>query len=355
VKARSPFLAHEAFYWLTLVTPVITLLIAQNGATAPTLDRADGCFLSTWLCTVVAGLALHLVMNGTAHRAFQQSWGPARSVAVLALSGTVTVCAVMGLLLPRLTWLDPNLAGAKAPFLGKGLAVALLYVTVARLYTWLSAKARGEAERAKESEERALRARLATLQAQVNPHFLFNSLNAIASLIPTDPELAESTVERLAGVLQYSMGVSSCRAVTVGEELEAVRDYLEIEQARYGDRLHTRIEVDEDLCRQALPPMLLQPLVENAVLHGLSDRSRGGEISVSGRRDSQDVVLTVADDGVGPGKSVRKGNNTGLQNLRERLFLTYGSEARFSVRERTGGGFECELRVPWAPASGSSP
>ena len=334
---RPPFLAREAFYWLTLVTPVITMLISQDGqggqdgVAGPTLERAARCLLSTWFCTVVVGLALHVAMNWTAPRALAAA--PSRVLAV-------------AILLPRLVWLDPNLAGPEAPFIGRALAVGVLYVSTARLATWLASRARLQAERAKESEERALRARLATLQAQVNPHFLFNTLNAIASLIPTDPELAEATVERLAGVLQYSIASSSRGAVTLGEELNAVKDYLEIEQARFGDRLKMRIEVDEDLHGHALPPMLLQPLVENAVLHGFSERAGGGEISLSGRRQAENVVLTVADDGVGPGKSTRKGNNTGLENLRERLALAYGGGARFLVRERAGGGFECELRVP---------
>jgi two-component system sensor histidine kinase AlgZ len=343
---NPPFLAREAFYWLTLVTPVITMLIAQDGGSAPTLERAAGCLLSTWLCAVVAGLALHLAMNGVAPRALASSQPRAVAIVILALTGVATVTAVSAVLLPRLAWLDPNLAGPQAPFIARALAVGLVYVSAARLYTWLSSRARREAERARESEERALRARLAALQAQLNPHFLFNTLNAIASLIPTDPELAESTVERLAGVLQYSIASSSRAAVTVGEELDAVRDYLEIAQARFGDRLRTRIDVDASLRAQSLPPMMLQPLVENAVLHGFSDQARGGEIAVSGRRDRKDVVLTVADDGVGPGKSTRKGNDSGLRNLRERLALTYGEGARFDVREREGGGFECELRVP---------
>lgn len=350
-SSRQPFLARETFYWLTLVAPVITLLVAQDGSSLPTVQRAAACLLSTWFCTVAGGLTLHLTANFTAPRAFAESRPRALSVAILAIACALAVTTVMALLLPRLVWLDGNLAGPKAPFIGRALAVGVFYVAAARLYTWQSEKARVAAERARDSEDRALRARLATLQAQVNPHFLFNTLNAIASLIPSDPDLAETTVERLAGVLQYSIASSSRDSVTVGEELDAVRDYLEIEQARFGDRLRARIDVDDAIHAHALPPMLLQPLVENAVLHGFSDRARGGEIAVSGRRDSADVVFTVADDGVGPGKSTRKGNNTGLRNLRERLSLTYGVGASFSVREREGGGFECELRLPWSGAA----
>ncbi len=344
----TPFLAREAFYWLTLATPVVTLLVAQDGSGLPTLERAAGCLLSTWMCTVAAGLSLHLAMNFTAPHVLAATRSRALAALLLLVIGAVTVIAVMLVLLPRLVWLDANLAGPKAPFIGRALAVGVVYVAAGRLGTFLAARAQAEAARAKESESLALRARLSALQSQVNPHFLFNTLNAIASLIPTDPDLAESTVERLAGVLQYSIASSSRDDVTIDEELGAVRDYLEIEQARFGDRLRMRIDVDAELREERLLPMLLQPLVENAVLHGFSNRADGGEIAVSGHRDKGDVVLTVADDGVGPGKSTRKGNKTGLANLRERLALTYGQRARFSVREREGGGFECELRVPAA-------
>jgi hypothetical protein len=341
----SPFLAREAFYWLTLATPAITLLIAQVGSTPPTLDRAAGCLLSTWLCTVVVGLLLHGVVNALAPRLLGRGVhaGP---VAAMAAAAAATVTLAMRVLLPRLAWLDPNLAGALTPFILRGLAVGGLYVAGARLYTWLSERARRDALRATESEALALRARLAALQAQLNPHFLFNTLNAIASLIPVDAELAESTVERLAGVLQYAIACGTRGEVTLGEELDAVRDYLDIERARFGPGLLSTIDVSPELNARVLPPMLLQPLVENAVLHGLSGRQGSGRVQVVGRDQDGALVLTVSDDGVGPGGSRRRGNQTGLHNLRERLALTYGGSARFEVRTRAGGGFECELRVP---------
>lgn len=345
VVKRSPFLARETFHWLTLLAPATTLLVSKLGSGPAPLDRVAGCLLSTWVCTVVTGLSLHLVVNWSA------PWLLARAprvvaTAAIAVVGAATVVTSMSALLPRLVWLDPNLSGPRLPFVLQALVVGTLYVVGARLYTRLATRAQAEAERAREGEERALRARLAALQSQVNPHFLFNTLNAIASLIPTDPTSAEATVERLAGVLQYSIVSGARGRVTLGEELSAVRDYLGIEQARFGARLCSRIDVDEGLDGHAIPPMLLQPLVENAVLHGLSDRERGGTIVVRGRSDEGAMVLTVSDDGVGPGGSKHRGNGTGLRNLKERLALAYRGAARFSVRAREGGGFECELRVP---------
>ena len=225
VKKR-PFLAREALYWLTLLAPAITLLVANIDG-KPALDRVASCLLSTWICTIVCGVSVHFLVNAMAPRLIARTSTP---VTVLALGATVAalVTAEMLELLPRLVWLDANLSKPPAPFVMQALVVAAFYVLGARLATWLGDRAQEAKERAAESEQRTLRARLAALQAQVNPHFLFNTLNAIASLIPKDPTSAESTVERLASVLQYSIASSARGRVTLAEELAAVRDYLEI-------------------------------------------------------------------------------------------------------------------------------
>jgi LytS/YehU family sensor histidine kinase len=323
-----------------MFAPAITLLISNMDARAR-LDRMASCLMSTWICTVVCGLSVHLAMNFLAPRLLARL---ARSLAVLAIAGISAAIIVvdMLLLMPHLVWLDSNFATSRTPlFVLQALIVGLVYVLGARVFTWMR-------DRAEDAREGALRARLAALQAQVNPHFLFNTLNAIAALIPGDPGAAEETVERLASVLQYSIASSSRGRVTVGEEVAAVRDYLEIEHARFGERLRSNIAIDRALEADAIPPMLLQPLVENAVLHGLSSRDEGGAVTVEGRTEPGVIVLKVSDDGVGPGGSKRRGNKTGLDNLRERLALTYGPSAKLSIGARPGGGFECEIRVPRA-------
>jgi two-component sensor histidine kinase len=338
VKSR-PFLTREALYWLTLFAPAITLLVSNMTGQFVKFDRVMGCILSTWTLTVVCGLTTHFSVNLTASVLANRSRAVMFGGIALVMTIVITLC--MELMMPRLVWVDPNLAGSPSRFVYQALALGAIYTTVARIATWLK-------YRAKESEERRLHARLAALQSQVNPHFLFNTLNAIASLIPKNPDLAEGTVERLAGVLQYSIASSARGRVMLSEEVAAVRDYLEIEHARFGDRLRSKIDIDEAIADAPIPPMLVQPLVENAVLHGLSSREEGGTIFVRGRADGNAIVLAVSDDGVGPGRSKRKGNKTGLDNLRERLAITYGSEAKLSVGAREGGGFECEIRLPRA-------
>jgi two-component sensor histidine kinase len=337
---KPSFIAREAFLWLALFAPAVTLLVSRFGSGPEPLERVAGCLLSTWSCTIVCGLSVHAAINAVAPTLLART---SRFVAIsgIAVAGAAALIASMSLLLPRLVWLDPNVAGSHAPFLLQGLAVGALYVAFGRLATWL-------AERARQSEAKSLRARLEALQAQTNPHFLFNTLNAIASLIPTNPAKAESMIERLASVLHYSLASSSRGRVTLAEELDAVRDYLEIEQARYGARLRATIDVEQGLDGDVIVPMLLQPLVENAVLHGLSSKDDGGAVTVHGRVERDSMVLKVSDDGVGPGGSKRRGHRTGLANVRERLALTYGAAARLSVGARPGGGFECEIRLPRA-------
>jgi two-component system sensor histidine kinase AlgZ len=340
------FLRAQSLLWLALVAPVLTLFIGHVGSAAPSLNDAAACLFATWICTVVAGIGVHGAVVVAGPWLVRVARPRALAVGAIALLTAATSAAILALLLPRLAWLSPSIAGDLPSLVLRGVAVAELYVVVARIAALRAERSRREEERARALEKNALLARLAALQAQMNPHFLFNTLNAIASLIPDDPALAETMIERLAGVLQYALEAGKRGTVSLGEELAAVRDYLGIEQARFGARLRSSIDVSPELHALALPPMLLQPLVENAVLHGLAGRDGGGEITITARGDEQAVVLTVADDGVGPGGSSRSGTRTGLSSVRERLALTYGDAALFAVRERAGGGFECELRVP---------
>jgi signal transduction histidine kinase len=334
---RAPFLARKALFALALAPPLLTLITSQIGPEC-TLRKALGCLAATWICTLAVGFALHFVVDSSARRLLSAGVGLPATVAALAAIGAVTIVVGMAIVLPCLAWIPQR---DFVSLVLRALGIGGLYVIVARLTAVLMA-------RAKASDAGAARARIAALQAQVSPHFLFNTLNAIASLIPLEPDRAEATLERLAGVLQYSISSGMVQTVPLGEELATVRDYLGIERARFGSRLRSSIDVSLELQEQAIPPMLLQPLVENAILHGLAGRAEGGEVWIKGHTDHGHLVLTVSDDGVGPNKSLRRGNRTGLNSVRERLALTYGEAAAFAVRTREGGGFECELRVPRA-------
>jgi hypothetical protein len=344
---REPFLARGALFALTLTPPLITLVTLPLGSSQPSLIHAAGCLLATWLCTVLVGGLMHVAVNWSAPRLLDRV--RPRGLAYAGIAAVAASSVVFGqlLLMPWLGAIGHAIDDNLITFILYGsVGIAAVYLVAARAAAVVAARSRVQSDRALASEEDALRNRLAALQAQMNPHFLFNTLNAVASLVHQQPDLAEATIERLSGVLQYAIKSGQHGTVRLGDELDAVRDYLGIEQARFGARLRSSIEVGPELLELLLPPMLLQPLVENAVLHGLGSREQGGEIKITGRTEGNAVILTVSDDGVGPGNSTRKGNRVGLSSVRERIALTFGDAGAFLTRARDGGGFECELRVP---------
>jgi signal transduction histidine kinase len=204
--------------------------------------------------------------------------------------------------------------------------------------------------REKERVEQELRtlatqAELKALKAQINPHFFFNALNTIAALIHTDPALAEASVERLAQMFRYVLAGSERRQVLLEEELAFVDDYLEIERARFGERLQVSREIDPQALLISIPSLILQPLVENAVRHGHGD---DGCIDLDIRVESSDegVCITIADRGPGMPSGYKIGNSPGhgLRNVDERLRKTYGRG--MEVKENEPRGTEVTIRIP---------
>jgi signal transduction histidine kinase len=211
-------------------------------------------------------------------------------------------------------------------------------------------EARVAAERAalrvRELENERLKAALAAVSARLNPHLLFNTLNTIASLIPSDPERAEHTLLQLSELYRGVLRASDRATHGLADELALVRAYLEIEQARFGARLQVVLDVP-DVIDLELPVLLLQPLVENAVRHGLAGRAAGGTVWVRLEAADAFVTLVVEDDGVGLGRSAARGGaGTALADCRRRLELIYGGEARLELSERAGGGTCARVTLP---------
>lgn len=198
-----------------------------------------------------------------------------------------------------------------------------------------------EAERL-EREQREARlkhavteARLEALRAQVDPHFLFNTLNAITDLIANDPDKAEVMTERLAAFFRYTLNRQEQALATLDEELDFVRQYLDIEKVRFGDRLKVEIKKDKGLGEESVPSLILQPLVENALRHGLSSKLKGGRISVTAEREGSAIRLEVADNGVG--FTDKSKDRVGLKNVRERLKALHGEAASMTIGKGLGG------------------
>jgi hypothetical protein len=186
------------------------------------------------------------------------------------------------------------------------------------------------AERVLEAQVTAREAELRALRAQLNPHFLFNSLNSINALISGDPEGARRMCEGLGDFLRRTLQLGAREAVTLGEELALVERYLAIEQVRFGERLRVERAVDPDTVGCLLPPLLLQPLVENAIKHGVADRTDGGTVRLAAERRSGQLVVTLENpvDAAAPSRS---GEGLGLDNVRRRLAVLGTREASLVV------------------------
>jgi sensor histidine kinase YesM len=205
------------------------------------------------------------------------------------------------------------------------------------------------------SQELALsasRSELKALRAQINPHFLFNALNAIAGLIHKDPRRADQAVEQLAEVFRYTLRGSESEWVALEDELDFVRSYLEVEQARFGARLAFRIELDPALGPLRIPTMILQTLVENAVKHGVAVSRGPGRIEVTADRRADRLVLEVTDNGPGlahaaEGSTPEGRGGFGLSNVRRRLQGYFGAAAELAVQGDAARGLTvASVRLP---------
>ncbi len=197
---------------------------------------------------------------------------------------------------------------------------------------------------AADARSQAAAAQLSALQARMNPHVLFNALNTVASLVRSDPPAAERVVENLSDVLRQTLRRSAGSIGTVAEEIEYVRAYLTLEQERWGRRLRVEWDVDDASQSRSLPPLVLQPLVENALAHGIGSRLTGGTIWITVRAGDS-LMIRVKDDG--PGFPALWNDGTGLGNLRERLRAIYGERATLDV-DSDADGAQVTVTLPSA-------
>lgn len=218
---------------------------------------------------------------------------------------------------------------------------------------------RAERERASRAEALRARAQFRALRARLNPHFLFNSLHSVLALIRRAPDRAERAVEHLADLLRYAVGSEpvvdsgprGLERVTLGRELQMVRSYLELEKVRLGDRLTVEEEVTDRAAAVHVPPLSVQPLVENAVVHGIGESGEGGTVRLEARVEddgsSPRLRVRVLDDGPGEDpESVRSSDGLGLSLVRRRLRLLWGTDADLTVDTAPGEGFEARIEVP---------
>ena len=238
-------------------------------------------------------------------------------------------------------WIDKNLP----VFLAAGVLLYLL--AVALFYVLLAQEESREAEqRAMQASVQARDAELRALKAQVNPHFLFNSLHSISALTSSDPKRAREMCIALADFLRATLGLGEKALIPLQEELSLIHSFLAVEKIRFGNRLQMEEQVDPEVLDCMVPPLILQPLVENAVAHGIANLTEGGVIRLQANyRPEESSVSIDVENSFDPEAPARRKSGVGLANVRRRLDTRYGSNASFSV-DKNGGCFHVGLVLP---------
>lgn len=213
------------------------------------------------------------------------------------------------------------------------------------------AEARDRAVRQAQLETSLAQAKLALIENRLQPHFLFNSLHAVAALVRRDPDGAEDVVARLGRMLRAALEMTPSTEVRLSDDLAALDDYLAIEQRQMRDRLRVTFAIERDTLGAAVPRFLVQPLVENAIRHGLQPRASGGSVRVAARRVGDRLAMEVEDDGVGLGGSDLRGAGLGLGGSRDRLAAIFGERHRFVVESLPGKGTRVAIDIPFRTAT----
>jgi signal transduction histidine kinase len=280
------------------------------------------------------------VMGSTAARWLW--WRPWRRPLMQA---SMAIVVAMLLLSLGIRWRVPDLDARFASSMTLAVGSAVLVIVMWFLVVWRSheiqARLREMAER-----ERAIEMARRLSAAQLAPHFLFNTLASVQHWVHTRDERAGPMLDSLVGYLRATLPMFNRPLHPLGDELEAVRRYLEVMRSRLGARLHFTIDVPDTLTALPLPPGLLLTLVENAIEHGIEPQLAGGTVTLRTQRQGDAVSIEVVDDGPGPAGP----EGTGLANCRERLALTYGARAALAVRAGTDGGCVARVELPWSTA-----
>jgi len=261
-----------------------------------------------------------------------------------ALGFAVSVAVGVEVALLLLDLMSLELHGSRTIVWRFAGVVTLIVLLVSLAFDRLRAHARAVELREEHARHDLLEAQLHNLRARLNPHFLFNSLNTLAGLIEEDPPRAVDAVERLSELLRHALESTNTRRTTLGTELDLLEDYLLMEQLRFGDRLRWTLEAEPAVRNAAVPSLLLQPVVENAVKYAVAPRRSGGSIAIVARTHEGRLHLEVEDDG--PGHTESSGTGLGEHTLRQRLALEYGDAASVHTGALERGGYRVELDLP---------
>jgi hypothetical protein len=340
---------------IALVAPILLFTMKTNTTWPDLLEDFRFSLIYSNCIGSLAFLLIPRIWMGTCEHPQWLRWS-ARVVSMF--TACVAGSLIAGLFFVALRWQPMSLYWPQ--FLGS-LKLAALLTIGAGLTIGIYSSLRERLDettlqlRTKELErERALKlateAQLASLESRIHPHFLFNTLNSISSLIPEDPARAERLVEQMAALLRFSLDANQSGLVPLASELKIVADYLDIERARFGDRLRYQIDVPADMNESRIPPLSLQTLVENSVKHAIAPDRAGGEIRITCA--SADGLCRVEVSDSGPAFQLESApSGHGLDNLKDRLSALFGDRAAL-ILQRVGGRNNLILSVPHAGISG---
>jgi hypothetical protein len=302
-----------------------------------------GVAVFSWVRRIQAGQgapAVQVALHMAGAIAFGAAWQACDFVVSAALYGRIYATVML-----------------EQTVLWRGIWGLIAYAAIGTAFTaWLeSRRARAASLAAAHAESALARAELAVISGKLNPHFLFNTLNSLIALTRKDAQAAEAALMRFSSMLRYVLDTkrSASDRVSLGDEIEFVRDYLALESLRLGKRLQVDWELDPATFGDEIPPLSLQPLVENAIQHGIAPRVDGGRVGIRSARNTmnQGLELSVEDDGAGcePARlddPTRARSGIGLTALRRRFALDYDGRARLQIRTQPGAGFRVDLWIP---------
>jgi hypothetical protein len=348
---------------LTCFATYMSMLLTRSNGREPIIADLFALNAAFWLGWTI--LALPIILLSERVRVDRRTW---KRTALIHLAAMIAFCAIHIAMTTSARVMTTRRAMTDRAAEGKPYAAVswtaeykrsfyqfldwelLAYAAIAGLShaVFFSSEAHRRELRTAQLEKHLVEAQLQTLQRQLQPHFLFNTLHAISALMHRDVDSADRMLTRLSDLLRMTLDTVGRQQTSLKEEIDFLRKYLQIEQTRLGDRLTVTWDVDGETLDCLVPNLVLQPLVENSIKHGIALKSEGGSVTVRARRQGQMLWMEVEDDGSGPSEvgleSLRQG--IGLTNTRARLAHHYGANYRFEFHKRVGS-FAVIIALPW--------
>jgi two-component system, LytTR family, sensor kinase len=361
-RAALPFERRPALVWVASFAwwSVGGLLGAINYHQMSRLDGGGVTWAHALRTSMVASwmwapLTVAVLWLARRHPIERGSWGRAIAIHV---AGSAVVVLLRAIMIyagdPWVGWYQspPPFGSVLVTSVDHNLLLYWMFVGIGHAML-LARRSRERALRESRLEAQLAQAQLGALEAQLHPHFLFNTLHSLSELVHRDVEAADRMIVRLSELLRRTLASSPGQRVALREELDLLAPYLEIEQLRFGDRLSVEWAIEPAALPARVPHWILQPLVENALRHGLGPRAAPGRLRIAARVDGGRLALEVSDDGVGLGRPAERtaGSGVGVANTRARLRQLHGDQGRFELAPAPGGGARATIEIPFEAAA----